>query len=164
MIFEGPIRRALLSLKYKRNIGLGEVLADTLAQYARKLDWPVDVITAVPSGRRRLAERGYNQAALLARPLAEKLGKPYSPRLITRARETPTQVGLSPHQRKENVHGAFSAQPTLAGGRTVLVVDDVATTGATLSACADALIQAGAKSVYALTLAKALPHHGFQIV
>jgi len=79
-------------------------------------------------------------------------------------RETRSQVGLSPMERKENISGAFRAVPVLAAGKVILLVDDVVTTGATLRACSEALIKAGAKHIYALTLARALPHHGLQIV
>jgi len=111
-----------------------------------------------------MKERGYNQAALLAKPLAAIQGWGYAPQALLRTRETRSQVGLSIAERKENMTGAFCATPALPSGKTILLVDDVATTGATLMACSSTLIKAGAKVVYALTLAKALPHHGLQIV
>ncbi len=111
-----------------------------------------------------MSERGYNQVALVAKPLASLLNKHYSSKILVRARETRTQVGLTPDQRKQNVAGAFRAEGLLASEKNVLVVDDVATSGATLASCAEALRIAGAKEVYALTLARALPHHGLQIV
>jgi predicted amidophosphoribosyltransferase len=79
-------------------------------------------------------------------------------------RETRSQVGLSTRERKENIYGAFQAEPALVAGKEIFLVDDVVTTGATLAACSEALINAGAKYIYALTLARALPHHGLQIV
>jgi len=96
--------------------------------------------------------------------LAALQGWRYKPQVLIRARETRSQVGLSPLERKENIAGAFRAEPALAAGKAILLVDDVVTTGATLAACSDALILAGARIVYALTLARALPHHGLQIV
>jgi ComF family protein len=111
-----------------------------------------------------MKERGYNQVGLLARPLAGLQGWRYLPQVLVRTRETRTQVGLSPLERKENISGAFRAEPILAAGKDILLVDDVVTTGATLAACSDALIKAGARNIYALTLARALPHHGLQIV
>jgi ComF family protein len=164
LVFEGPIRNALLSLKYRRNVALGQALAPSFAEFVNSLGWPVDVMVAVPSGRQRLAERGYNQVALVAKPLASILGKRYLPKILTRARETRSQVGLSPAERKENVAGAFRADAGLASGKNILIVDDVTTTGATMASCADSLLQAGAKNIFALTLARALPHHGLQIV
>ncbi len=164
LIFEGPIRNALHKLKYRRNLALGDSLAQHLAVYVRGLNWPINVITPVPLGRNRQRERGYNQVGLVAKPLAEINGWAYTPRGLKRVRETRSQVGLSVLQRKENVSGAFRADPVLLAGKTVLLMDDVATTGATLSACTEALLSAGAASVYALTIARALPRHGLQIV
>jgi len=164
LVFEGPIRQAIHSLKYRRNVALGDALARHMTRFAERLDWPVDVITVVPSGKQRLADRGYNQVALIAKPLASLWNKRYSPKILKRTRETRTQVGLSPAQRKQNVAGAFHAEAGLISGKNVLVVDDVATSGATLVSCADALLKAGARQVYALTVARALPHHGLQIV
>ncbi len=163
-VFEGPIRKALHSLKYRRNISLGETLAEELALFARNLDWKIDTVVPVPSGRQRLKERGYNQVALLAGPVAERLGVQYSTSILMRARETRSQVGLSLVERRNNVSGAFRADPALARGRNILVLDDLTTTGATLAACTEALKAADAGSIFALTLARALPHHGFQIV
>ncbi len=164
LIYEGPIRQAIHSLKFRRNVALGDALAIHLAKFVDSLNWPVETIVAVPAGKKRLAERGYNQVNLIAKPLASILKKQYSSKILARARETRTQVGLSPVERKENVAGAFQANLSLAAGRSILVVDDVATTGATLAACAEALKSAGASRVYALTVARALPHHGFLIV
>jgi len=117
--------------------------------------WAVDLITAVPLGKARLSERGYNQSAFLALPLAYGCSKSYSFRALEKTRETRTQVGLSLVERRENVEGAFRARTELVRDLRVLVVDDVATSGATLEACAAALKEAGAKSVYGMTLARA---------
>jgi competence protein ComFC len=164
LIYEGPIRHALHELKYRRNVALGEALAIHLTGYVRKLGWQVDIVVPVPLGRQRLKERGYNQAAQFAGPLAWYQGWKYEPRIIKRIRETRSQVGLSAAERKENISGAFRADPTLTTGKTVLLVDDVSTTGATMASCSEALLEADAKSVYALTLARALPQHGLQVV
>jgi competence protein ComFC len=163
-IFEGPIRHALHSLKYRRNVALGDALAKHLASYAGTLGWQVDLVAPVPLGKQRMKERGYNQVVLFAKPMSGILGWRFSGRVLERVRETRSQVGLSPIERKENISGAFRADPALASGKAILLMDDVTTTGATLSACSNALVQAGAKTVYALTLARALPHHGLQIV
>ena len=159
-VFEEPIRSALHQLKYRRNLALGDALAGPLAGYVRQLGWSIDLVLPVPLGRRRMRERGYNQVALVAFPLAERAGWQYAPRGLSRVRETRSQVGLSADERKENMQDAFRADRTRVRGSTVLLMDDVATTGATLSACAGALLEAGAQAVYALTLARALPHHG----
>ena len=151
-------------MKYKRNVSLGDTLARQLATRVESLHWPIDAVTIVPAGRQRLSERGYNQVELLAGPLAEFLKKPFLPKVLIKSRETHTQVGLSHIQRKENVAGAFQGNPRLAADKCFLLVDDVATSGATLAACTQALRDAGAREVFAFTLARALPHHGLQIV
>jgi ComF family protein len=118
--------------------------------------WPVDLVTAVPIGTARKKERGYNQAALLALPLALGSGIPYSSKGLIKIRETRSQVGLNVQQRNENVFGVFRANSRLVNGKYVLVVDDVTTSGATMQACARALLEAGACGVYGLTLARAV--------
>jgi ComF family protein len=164
VVFEGPIRHAIHTLKYGRNVALGDALTPYLAEYASELGWRVDMVVPVPLGRQRMKERGYNQVGLLAMPLAVIQGWHYSPQVLTRVRETRSQVGLSPIERKENISGAFRADPALVAGKAILLMDDVVTTGATLAACSEALVKADAQIVYALTLARALPHHGLQIV
>lgn len=154
--FEGPLRNAIHSLKYYRNIGLAESLSIYLADYYKTLNWNVDLVVPVPLSPRRRLERGYNQANLLAYPMALSCRLPYSNRALQRVRETRTQVGLTAGERQQNVMGAFSAEKSLVSSKCVLVVDDVATTGSTQQACASALLDAGASTVYGLTLARAV--------
>lgn len=158
-VFMDPVQGALHRLKYRRDIGLGDALAAQMVEFVRGLDWPIDMIIPIPLGRKRLSERGYNQVGLIARPLAMALGLEYAPNELTRRRETRSQVGLSKQARRENVREAFVAGMRVKG-KTVLVVDDVATTGSTLSSGADAFFSSGVKDVYALTVARALPQHG----
>ncbi len=155
-VFTGPIREAVHQLKYQRDLGLGEALARPMIACLIKLNWSLDLITSVPLGLVRLRERGYNQATLLARPIALSLRLPFSTRLLTRVRETKTQVGLSVIERQSNMAEAFRANSKLAHGKNVLVVDDVATSGATLNACAHALLAGGASKVYGFSLARAV--------
>jgi len=164
LAFEGPIRNALHKLKYHRNMALGDALAQPLAEYVGTLGWTVNLVVPVPLGKKRMKERGYNQIGLVAMPLAEINRWQYAPRALARTRETRSQVGLTVAERKENVAGAFRADTELVSGKSILLMDDVATTGATISACAAALLDAGARNVYALTLARALPHHGLNNV
>jgi len=156
--FAGPVREALHKLKYKRDISLGIVLAQPLVDLFIQLDWDCDLILPVPLGLARLKERGYNQSDLLARPLALAIGIPYQTNGLFRVRETRSQVGLTITQRHANVSGAFQALSRSVSGRHVLVIDDVATSSATLEACATALIEAGSTKVFALTLARASSH------
>ncbi|NOY97766.1 MAG: ComF family protein [Chloroflexi bacterium] len=135
-----------------------------MVHYLDALSWPVDAVIPVPLGKKRFRERGYNQVGLIAHPLALALGWNYAPRALTRVRETASQVGLSAGERRENVRGAFAADVRRVRDRRVLVMDDVATTGATLAACAQALLDGGAREVFALTVARALPHHGLTTV
>jgi ComF family protein len=152
--FEGPLQSAIHSLKYKGDIILADTLALRLARVP--LDTPLAgcLVVPVPLGEARLKSRGYNQAALLARGYAELCGLRCAPNAARRWRETGTQVGLSPAERQANVAGAFEGNARMAGGRTIILVDDVCTTGATLSACAAALIAAGATAVRGLTLSR----------
>lgn len=154
-IFGGSIRNALHRLKYRRDVALGEVLSRPLIEYMQQVDWNLDLVVPVPLGVARKRERGYNQAALLAKPLALKLALAYRPRALSRIRETQSQVTLGRVQRRQNVAGAFQARSTLVTGKNVLLIDDVTTSGATLDSCADALLQAGADEIYGLTLARA---------
>jgi ComF family protein len=163
-VFESPVREALHTLKYRRNLGLGDALAVPIADFADSLHWPFEVVLPIPLGRKRMEERGYNQVALIAQPFALALEREYRPAALRRKLETRSQVGLSASERHENVRDAFVADPRFIQGKVVLVLDDVATTGSTLSSCAQALFQSGARDVYALTVARALPHHGLNTV
>lgn len=155
-VYQGKMRDAIHRLKYQNDIGLGEALSRHLVKEVQNLNWQVDLICAVPLSRKKLKERGYNQSGLLARSLSWAIRSPYSAKCIQRTRETVSQVGLEASARRRNVEGAFTANPKLVSGKWVLILDDVATTSATLSACADALKIAGAQKVYGLTLARAI--------
>jgi len=140
---------------------MGDILAQMMISGLEKLNWSLDIVTSVPLGLVRLAERGYNQATLLARPIALYKNLPFSTNLLSRVRETQTQVGLTIKERQENMDDAFKAVSEQAEGKNILVVDDVATSGATINACAKALLAAGALKVYGYTLARAIldqPH------
>ena len=155
-VYNGSIREAIHRLKYRRDIGLGEALARPMLTSLQKLNWSLDIITSVPLGLARFEERGYNQATLLARPIALSLNLPFSSRILTRTRETRTQVGLTVTERQENMVDAFRANSKLSTGKNILVVDDVATSGATLNACAKALLNGGATKIYGFSLARAV--------
>ena len=163
-VFDEPVRDALLRLKYRHDVGLGDALAGQVIDFVRSLHWPIDVVVPIPLGKKRLKERGYNQTALIAHPLALSLKLTYAPGALVRQHETRSQVGLNKSERQKNVRGAFAASRTMINGKTVLVVDDVSTTGSTLSSGAEALFASGAKDVYALTIARALPRHGLATV
>jgi ComF family protein len=155
-VYRGSIREAIHRLKYSSDVAMGEMLARLMIDSLSKLNWPVDIITCVPLGLVRFEERGYNQATLLARPIALSMRLPFSSHLLARTRETRTQVGLTVSERWENMEDAFWARGRALRGKNILVVDDVATSGATLNACAKALLDAGAAKVYGFSLARAV--------
>jgi ComF family protein len=163
-VFEAPVRNAIHKLKYHGDMALGDALAAQLSQYAIDLKWPVEMVVPVPLGKKRFQERGYNQVSLIARPLALAVGMPFAPDALTRVRETRSQVGLGKSERRANVSGAFQARGTRVKDRTILLMDDVATTGSTLSSCAEALYAAGARDVFALSVSRALARHGLNDV
>ena len=152
-MMEGAVREAVLQLKYHQVRGLAPVLAGLMEQAWRSKELAADLVVPVPLHPSRLRQRGYNQSELLATALAKGLGFPCDPTVLTRIRDTAPQVGLGREERVLNVQGSFRSRDAVAG-KSVLVVDDVATTGSTLSACADALHQAGATSVWGLVSAK----------
>jgi ComF family protein len=152
--FDGPLQSAIHSLKYKGDIILADTLAAQLARVALEAAAGESLVVPVPLGQARLKTRGYNQAALLARGFAELRGLRFASNAARRWRETGTQVGLSPAERRANVAGAFEGNPRLVRGQTIILVDDVCTTGATLAACAAALMAAGAVAAWGLTLSR----------
>jgi ComF family protein len=159
-VFKDPIRGALHKLKYRRDLGLGETLAWPLAEYVETtLGWDFEMVVPVPLSQQRFSERGYNQVALIAHPFAMIKNCIYAPRALKRVKHTHSQVGLSAQERQENVHNAFRADARLVGDKKVLLIDDVATTGATLSSASRSLVQAGARHVYALTTARAVSRY-----
>lgn len=160
--FEEPLRSALHKLKYRRDLSMGDAIAAHMLDFVRGLKWNAELIIPIPLGRQRLRERGYNQVAMIAKPLSMGLGVDYSQDALVRRKETRSQVGLSREERRKNVSGAFHADSGVKG-KIVLVIDDVSTTGSTLSSSAEALYASGARDVFALTIARAMPHHGLGI-
>jgi len=154
----GPLRKAIHYLKYEDLRALAAPLGRLMVESWHRLGSdapPVDVIVPVTLHARRERERGYNQSALLARELGRGLSKAVCERALARTRATSPQVGLNVGQRHQNVAGAFRCLSREVSGATVLLVDDVLTTGATLEAAAAALQDGGARSVWGYTLARA---------
>jgi ComF family protein len=154
--FGGALATALRRLKYQDRPDLAAPLGHLARQAARQAGLTADLVVPVPLHPRRLVDRGYNQAALLAAQVAVELDAPLLARGLVRLRNTPQQAHLDRAARLDNVRQAFRARLPLAiQGRRVVLVDDVATTGATLTACSEALLAAGAVSVTALVVARA---------
>ena len=163
-VFDSPIQDGLHTLKYRGNKAIGEGFALQMVDYLRSLHWNIDVLIPMPLGRQRLKERGYNQVAVVAQPLAYFADLVYTPHALWKSRETRSQVGLNVDQRRENVQNAYQADAGLVRQRSVLLMDDVATTGSTISSSTEALLSAGAREVYAITIARALSHHNLNRV
>jgi ComF family protein len=158
-IYEGPLVQAILLLKFEQIEPLGNWFAERLAKLvlSQGNTLAADIVVPVPLHRERQRERGYNQAALISKPLAKRLRLPHKAVLLVRTRARPDKRILSLEERWESVRGAFATRPgSQVDNLRVLLVDDVLTTGATLDACARALRQAGAKSVIGLTVARAI--------
>ena len=154
--YEGPLERALHRFKYEGWRALAPTLASVIVE---RLPPPAETpapprLLAVPLHRRRLRERGYNQSELLARELRRRWELPVAAGQLSRLRDTPPQVGLDRPGRRRNVADAFAWDGPQLGGGPVLLVDDVATTGATLEACGQALRAAGAGRIEAVTVAR----------
>jgi len=153
--YDGLLRELILRLKHAGGEGLAEVLGDLWAEHAgpRLRQLGADVVIPVPLHWWRRLSRGYNQSAALARSLAAALGLPCRPRWLRRVRATAKQTLQTPAARWDNVRGVFAARPhPELRGRTVLLVDDVLTTGGTASEAARALRAAGAARVVVAVL------------
>lgn len=158
-VYDGVLRSAIHQFKYRDRPQLAGPLGHLLADYARAQASDLNglrfnALLPVPMHAVRQRVRGYNQSERLARVLGEELILPLLPGVLIRVRPTRPQVGLSAEARRTNLRGAFRVrQPELVRGKTLLLIDDVVTTGSSLHECAAMLKTAGAKAVYALTLA-----------
>lgn len=155
-VYGGQLKEYILDLKYRGRWDLAEPLGELMGEFlkAHRELLPVDVIVPVPLHMERLAERGYNQAELLARCLGRKARIPLSSANLVRTRATLPQKGLKLKERMGNMSGAFSALiPGDIQGKSVLLVDDIFTTGITANECSKTLLLAGARQVKVLVLA-----------
>jgi ComF family protein len=155
--YDGPARTLTRRLKYADRLDLAPAMGRWMARAGAELIAESDAILPVPLHRGRLWRRRFNQAALLAHHVAAHAGRPCETGWLTRIKRTRPQVGLTREERADNLQGAFHLSAEAAGqiaGARLLLIDDVLTTGATLNACARALMKAGAARVDALTFAR----------
>lgn len=155
--FNGVVRDMLHAFKYKDALWQSADLTDLmLGALTAQFDYQaIDVVVPVPLFKTRFRERSYNQSFVLARELARRLERGVDGRSLQRIRHTDTQTRYNATQRKKNISGAFAVvRPEWIRGRTILLVDDVMTTGATLSECAKELKRCGALRVYAISVAR----------
>jgi len=157
--YSSELRRLVHALKFFGRKNLADLLAPQLAS-AFLNTWDrdeVELIVPIPLHPKRARDRGFNQAAVLGRPLARLLGIAYHEGVLSRVRETLPQVGLSDRARVQNLRGAFRCvERSAVEGRRVLLVDDVMTTGATIASATRTLLEGGASRVCVLTLARAV--------
>ena len=150
----GAVRKAIHALKYQGVRAVAPTLGQLLVPFLAQEGLEGDLLVPVPLHPKRERQRGYNQSLLLAQAVGRATGLAVEPRALTRVTSVPSQVSLRAEERCANVAEAFRARPESVVGRRILVIDDVCTTGATLEACALALKEAGAVSVWGLALAR----------
>lgn len=154
-VYQGLARELVQALKYRGVTALAGRLASLCGAALDEWAFDSDVIVPVPLAGLRQRTRGYNQAELLARQVGKGLGLPVSTRALVRKRRAPPQArSAGMEERYRNVAGAFQARPSALGGGSVLLIDDVTTTGATLADCARALREAGASRVWAFAFGR----------
>jgi len=157
------VNRLVQGYKFRRQLASGRILSHLICEYItlRELNLP-DMLIPVPLHSLRMISRGFNQAYELATYAGRVLNLPLHANALRRQRSTRAQSGLSRKQRRQNLHGAFSWYGARKPGRHIALIDDVMTTGATVTECARVLKKAGAKRVDVWVAARAVPlnHHG----
>ncbi|MGA7295047.1 MAG: ComF family protein [Terriglobales bacterium] len=163
--YDGPLRDLIHLLKFHQVRPaapvLGRMLAESIARLEQAMPVGKVMMIPVPLYTRKQAQRGFNQAEMIARAALKELARPkrfeLCPDVLKRCRETGSQIGLTRHQRRANLRGAFSvSDPTRILNRDILLIDDVFTTGTTASECARVLLRAGAARVWVATVARTL--------
>jgi ComF family protein len=154
-----PLRQVVQKFKYGRKVALGKPLGRLMARDCQEFieACRADLILPVPLHAKRLRWRGFNQSVLLARQIGRIYHVPMDPFVLLRAKDTTPQTQLSEEERRRNMRSAFAVHPEKSvKGKTILLVDDVYTSGATVNECSRTLKRAGAKEVYVVTLARAV--------
>ena len=154
-VFDGALRDAVLSFKYRNLRAIANCLGDFMAGYYKVNNLTGDILVPVPLNEKRIRDRGYNQSELLARAISMQIGVPVNEKVIRRTRDCQPQARTkNVDERRRNMENAFSHMGDEVRGLDVVIIDDVCTSGATLEACASALKAAGAKRVTGFTLAR----------
>lgn len=155
--FSPMARKLVHGVKYHDRLELIAMLSQWMMRAGGEMIAKAEMIVPVPLHWTRLFTRQFNQAAEFARYIAKAKGKTYAPKALKRVKRTPTQTGLSRIERQRNMQSAFALSKKAAiRGKVILLIDDVLTTGATLEACTQVLLEGGAKAVYVLTLARVM--------
>ncbi len=152
-LYRGAVRNLVHAYKYKGYISMADWLAEQIAPALRHISLTPTIVSAVPTTRAKIAKRGFNQSELLARTVAHQIGAPYR-QFLTRHQHRKSQTKLSREERRANVLGQFQPKARVPPNTTIILIDDVLTTGATLSECARVLKENGAAQVWAVTIAK----------
>lgn len=155
-VYGGTLREAIHALKYRQDVALGDFFSTYLISILRTRGWVFDLALPVPISPDRMKERGYNQSALLSRPISQFFRVEHSSDSLKRVKETGTQVNRTRLERDKFLEDAFSGNPAKLKDRQVLLVDDIITTGSTINHCAKALKEAGASKVMVISIAKTM--------
>lgn len=152
----GILQSSVQALKYNGQKQLGENHAQRLKTILNSMAWKVDMVIPVPLHTARLQKRGYNQAKEISVHLADLCHCIHDDQTLMRQMQTQSQVGLNRDERIDNVKEAFAVTSSALEGKTILLVDDVKTTGATMASCAEILLRNGVTSVYGITVTSAV--------
>jgi len=152
-VYEKSLRHAIHQFKFNQHPGLDRALG-TLLHRTIDSNLIIDIVVSVPFSRLKLQQRGYNQSYLLACEFSRLRGLSVDSKLLRKVRETKAQHGLSAHERETNLQGAFRLERPL-NGETILLIDDVLTTGKTVEICSQTLKQGGAGNIYVAVIGRA---------
>ena len=153
-VYVGVLKQVVQKIKYKHGFGIIEYITKPLINFIKNWGISVDMIVPVPLGEKREISRGYNQSVLIAKPISGYLNIPMYEHALIRSRDTKSQVGLNYEERKINMKNAFRADKSTFNKKSILLIDDIATTCSTLNESAKALKLAGAQKVFCFTVAR----------
>lgn len=153
-IYTGVLKQVIKKIKYDRGFGIIEYITKPIIDFIKNWNILVDMIVPVPLSKNRETARGYNQSILIAKPISRYFNLPIEKPALIRSRDTKSQVGLNYKERRINVKNAFFADNSLCNNRSILLIDDIATTFSTLNESTKALKRAGAQKVFCFTVAR----------